>query len=233
MEMIKKILLSLVISVSTAAIAEDKIVIGNTEIKIPKVEGFQSVGQSHIMYEMMLSFVPPSNELLDIKIANSDIDAEIRGLAPKYKRYIVVQTYIAGKNRTVSKNEFSQLRNILNTQYEELTKKIQSRLDELAEKGSKEVSEKFSVEMATEISDNVPLEITHNQGSRFSAMNIMTSNIAIEGQTETVSTTIGMNVLHVKDKIIYLYVYEETDTESARNWVRKMSRDVGEALIKQ
>lgn len=231
--MIKKILLGIILLGITSVYAKDTVLVGQTEITIPQVEGFQSIGPSHLMYDIMLNFVPPTNELLDIKITNSDIDAEVRGMEPEYNRYIVMQTYIPTKNRVVSKNEFGQLRNFLDNQYVEMTKAIQSQVDELAEKGSKEVSNKYSVEMAAKITDNVPLEVFHNQGSRFSAMNLMTGNVMVDGQSESVSTTMGLNVLHVKDKIIYLYVYEETDTESARNWVRKMSRDVGEALIKQ
>lgn len=233
MEMIKNILLGFTLLITSIAYAEDTIVIGDTEINLPQVEGFQSIGQNHMMYEILLNFVPPSNELLDIKIENSDIDAEIRGIEPKYKRYIVMQTYIPTKNRSVSKNEFEQLRNFLDNQYEQMTKAIQSKVDELAEKGSKEVSNKYSVEMAAKITDNVPLEIFYNQGQRFSAMNLMTGNVMVDGQSESVSTTMGLNVLHVKEKIIYLYVYEESDSKSAREWVREMSTDFSNAIIKQ
>ncbi|WP_018623666.1 hypothetical protein [Kangiella aquimarina] len=231
--MIKKIIAGLALSIAVIASAEDRIVIGDTEITIPQVEGFQSIGPSHLMYDIMLNFVPPSNELLDIKITNSDIDAEIRGMEPEYNRYIVMQTYIPTKNRAVSKKEFEQLRNFLDNQYEEMTKAIQSQVDELAEKGSKKVSNKYSVEMATKITDNVPLEVFHNQGYRFSAMNLMTGNVMVDGQSESVSTTMGLNVLHVKEKIIYLYVYEESDSESARDWVKKMSTDFSNTIIEQ
>ena len=231
--MIKNILLGFTLLITSIAYAEDTIVIGDTEINLPQVEGFQSIGQNHMMYEILLNFVPPSNELLDIKIENSDIDAEIRGIEPEYKRYIVMQTYIPTKNRSVSKNEFEQLRNFLGNQYEQMTKAIQSKVDELAEKGSKEVSNKYSVEMAAKITDNVPLEIFYNQGQRFSAMNLMTGNVMVDGQSESVSTTMGLNVLHVKEKIIYLYVYEESDSKSAREWVREMSTDFSNAIIKQ
>lgn len=233
MEMIKNILFGFTLLITSIAYAEDKIVIGDTEINLPQVEGFQSIGQNHMMYEILMNFVPPSNELLDIKIENSDIDAEIRGIEPEYKRYIVMQTYIPTKNRSVSKNEFEQLRNFLDNQYEQMTKAIQSKVDELAEKGSKEVSNKYSVEMAAKITDNVPLEIFYNQGQRFSAMNLMTGSVTVEGQSESVSTTMGLNVLHVKEKIIYLYVYEESDSKSAREWVREMSTDFSNAIIKQ
>lgn len=55
----------------------------------------------------------------------------------------------------------------------------------------------------------------------------------VDGQSESVSTTMGLNVLHVKEKIIYLYVYEESDSDSARDWVKKMSTDFSNAIIKQ
>ena len=231
--MITKWLLGLALLLISVVHAEDKVLIGNTEIKVPQVEGFQSIGQSHIMHEIMLSFVPPTNELLDIKIANDDIDAEIRGMEPEYKRYIVMQTYIPTKNRSVTKTEFDQLRMFLDSQYEEMTKAIESKIDEMAEKGSKEISDKYSLEMAMKITDNVPLEIFYNQDQRFSAMNLMTGSVDIEGQSESVSTTMGLNVLHVKGKIIYLYVYEESDSEAARDWVKKMSTDFSKAIIKQ
>lgn len=233
MEMIKNILLGFTLLITSIAYAEDTIVIGDTEINLPQVEGFQSIGQNHMMYEILLNFVPPSNELLDIKIQNSDIDAEIRGIEPQYNRYIVMQTYIPTKNRSVTKREFEQLRNYLDNQYEQMTKAIQSKIDELAEKGSKEISNKYSVEMAAKITDNVPLEIFYNQGQRFSAMNLMTGSVAVEGQSESISTTMGLNVLHVKEKIIYLYIYEESDSKSAREWVRKMSTDFSNAIIEQ
>lgn len=231
--MIKKILLGIILLGITSVYAKDTVLVGQTEINIPQVEGFQSIGPSHLMYDIMLNFVPPTNELLDIKIKNSDIDAEIRGMEPEYNRYIVMQTYIPTKNRVVSKNEFEQLRNFLDNQYVEMTKAIQSQVDELAEKGSKEVSNKYSVEMAAKITDNVPLEVFHNQGSRFSAMNLMTGNVMVEGQSESVSTTMGLNVLHVKGKVIYLYVYEEADSQAARDWVKNISTEFSEALIKQ
>lgn len=231
--MIKKILLGIILLGITSVYAKDTVLVGQTEITIPQVEGFQSIGPSHLMYDIMLNFVPPTNELLDIKITNSDIDAEVRGTEPEYNRYIVMQTYIPTKNRVVSKNEFGQLRSFLDNQYVQVTKAIQSQVDELAEKGSKEVSNKYSVEMAAKITDNVPLEVFHNQGSRFSAMNLMTGNVMVDGQSESVSTTMGLNVLHVKGKVIYMYVYEETDSQSARDWVKKMSTEFSEALIKQ
>ncbi|MBD3652893.1 hypothetical protein [Kangiella sp.] len=233
MEMIKKIVLGLLLFVASVVYAEDTILIGETEIKLPQVEGFQSIGQSHFMYDIMLSFVPPTNELLDIKLQNSDIAAEVRGDEPQYNRYIVVQTYRPAKNRAVTDSEFTQLRNYLDTQYDDMTRAIQSKIDELSEKGSKAISDKYSVEMAFKVSENVPLETFYNEGQRFSAMHLMRTDVNVEGISEVVRTTMGLNVLHVKKKIIYLYVYEESDSESARDWVKSTSTSFSEAIIKQ
>ena len=227
------LLLILTLVLVSVVKAEDTIVIGETRIQLPAVEGFSSIGKSHFFYDILSNFVPPTNELLDVKIENSDIAAEVSGGEPQYRRYIVIQTFIPAKNRQLTDSEFNTLRQYLDSQYLEMTESLRSQIDELMEKGAKKTGEKYFNEMAIEVTDNVPLEIFHNQGPRFSALNLMRANFAINGEVEPIISTMGLNVLHIKGKVIYVYVYSESDSEQEREWVKNTSNHFSEALIQQ
>jgi hypothetical protein len=201
----------------TASAAEVKV--GDRLIKVPSPEGFvELTPKMSPYYETMRAYVAPNNVRYLTLITKEKADALLRGEDIELHRYINVESEKGISTSSVSSSQFTQLRNILRNQIDDMYANVQKHLPEIVDEGNKAISAEFAADMALELGGLVTLPIHLDTNNTIANSMYMTVGATVDGEH------VGTNVLavttlflHVKDKVLFLYVY---GSESELDWTR-------------
>lgn len=233
MEMIKKLIIMLCLSAASWSVYAEDISIGEETIIIPPLEGFTTLPDDHMMSRVMKNFVPDTNELLLVKVLEVDLNDDLEGTESRaFEQLMIMQTYKATKNEALGIKEFSFIREYLNTNYKTMFKKLQSKVDSMVDEGAEKFNQEHMTNLALKISDNVPLEVFYNEKERFSGLNVMKSEAFALGNTIKSTDLMSLNVLLVRGKAIFLYLYTPYQSESDKTWIKNLSNDYSQKLLK-
>lgn len=230
--MIKKgmVLLAL-LAVSAISTGKD-VLIGEQEIELPVQAGFLELPESHIYTQFMQDFTPESNELLVIQAPENELTENLEMIDEEFSQSIVIQTFKGTKYRQVTKAEFGQVKDFMKQNFEQLDENLRQRINKDIDTSSKKVSSKYDVDVALSINDMVPLEIYADTGNHYGATYLMKSSLTVDGGAEDNDNVLmAINILLVKGKIIYLYVYSmDEDTASQQELLKLTEETVSRVL---
>lgn len=220
------LLLLLVPSVSRAA----DISIGGVSLSIPSPHGFSPVTQLMTkLHDLQKHFVPPANEQFVAFIPESDVPAALRDEIPDLPRRFTVQTSKSLIDRSVSHADFTELKNVVASQIDDLMKRVEKELPGLMKQVNDGLKGTSDVDPAFSVSQMVPLSI-HEDTDRTLAYSALVKYDMKDqhGNPAPFVAVATTTLVHVKGTILFLASYAE---ESGLEWNKKASRQWAHAVI--
>lgn len=223
--MIKKIGLFIVLLGLTSFTAAKEVTIGDVTINLPLQEGFVELPETHFYTEFMQDFTPQTNELLVIQAPKNELTQSLEMKAEQFSKSIVVQTFKGTKYRQVSKEEFGQVKDFMKQNFEQISETLRQRINNEMDASSSKVSNKYDVDVALSITDMVPLEIFAETENHYGSTYLMKSSVAVDGEAaDNDNILMAINVMLVKGKIIYLYVYSADESEESHQQLVNLAK---------
>ena len=231
--MIKKIGLFIVLLGLTSFTVAKEVTIGDVTINIPLQEGFVELPETHFYTEFMKDFTPQTNELLVIQAPKDELTQTLEMKAEQFSKSIVIQTFKGTKYRQVSKAEFGQIKDFMKQNFEQISETLRQRINNEMDASSTKVSNKNDVDVALSITDMVPLEIFSETENHYGSTYLMKSSVAVDGEAaDNDNILMAINVMLVKGKIIYLYVYSADENKDGHQLLLKLSNKVAVSILK-
>ncbi|PXF64355.1 hypothetical protein [Kangiella spongicola] len=223
--MIKKIGLFIVLLGLTSFTAAKEVTIGDVTINLPLQEGFVELPETHFYTEFMQDFTPQTNELLVIQAPKDELTQTLEMKAEQFSKSIVFQTFKGTKYRQVSKAEFGQIKDFMKQNFEQISETLRQRINNEMDASSSKVSNKYDVDVALSITDMVPLEIFAETENHYGSTYLMKSSVAVDGEAaDNDNILMAINVMLVKGKIIYLYVYSADENEESHQQLVNLAK---------
>ncbi len=214
---------------SSSALADD-IDIGGRSISIPFPEGFvELTPEMEPYYETMAAYTMPTNVRFFTLIPTDAAESLLRGEYVDLPRFFNIESEKGMMSQSVSTRDFAELRRYMSTQLEQLFVDVQDTVGQVVEDGNAALSESYGVDVEVEIGQTVPLSIHANTENRLG----FTSRTAVSGAYDGASSEPEMVIttsliLHVQDKVLFLYAYGEGDDIE---WSRQQAGDWADAIL--
>jgi hypothetical protein len=209
----------LIQGVSSNAGAVD-VEVGDRLINVPLPDGFvELTPMMSPYYQTMRAYIAPSNIRYLTLITEDKAEALLRGEDVELDRYINVESEKGISATSVSFGQFTEFRSIFRNQIDDMYANVEKRLPEIVNEGNSTVSAEFSADIAVELGGMVPLPIHLDTDNVIANSMFMTVSATVDDEgvgTDVVAATTLF--LHVKDKVIFLYVY---GSESELDWTRE------------
>ena len=209
-----------------------EITVGSTRLVIPAPEGFSLVTSDMQPYaDFAKRFVAPQNEQFALFLPDDDIALAKAGEIPGSARRFVVQVPKQIVNRLVTKADFAEMKNAVKTQNEEMLKKAESQMPGILKKMTDGLSKDYEVSMKFTSLQMLPMP-AHDVTDRSMAYSLML-NFNVDdgaGNIEPVESASTVTFVHVKGKMLMLYVYAE---KSGLEWSRAAAKAWSDQIIAQ
>lgn len=219
-----------------------EIAVGGRTIEIPVPEGYAALTpEMSPLYEMMFSYVVPSNERYLILIPNAVADAARRGEDVDYERYMIVEAERHTAQADLSRAQFADFRNLLRDQLDDSYEAVRQSLPDIAEDASDAASDFSESELELSFGDIVYYGVHRNSDNVLAVSQLMSIGVTVDGEEtgDELGIATAAFVL-VREKLIFAYVYGAKDDlewsrEFSANWVDQIvaanSADGGAALL--
>lgn len=204
------------VSLSAGAV---EVKVGDRLINVPLPDGFvELTPKMSPYYETTQAYIAPSNVRYLTLITEDKAEALLQGEGVELGRYINVESEKGISAASVSSGQFRELRSILRNQIDDMYANFEKQLPEIIDEGNKTVSVEFAADIAVEIGGLVPLPIHLDTDNAIANSMFMTVGATVDDEdvgTDVLAVTTLF--LHVKDKVIFLYVY---GSKSELDWTR-------------
>lgn len=204
------------VSLSAGAV---EVKVGDRLINVPLPDGFvELTPKMSPYYETMRAYIAPSNVRYLTLITEDRAEALLRGEYVELDRYMNVESEKGISATSVSSGQFTELRSIFRNQINDMYANVEKQLPEIVAEGNKTVSAEFAADIAVELGGLVPLPIHLDTDNAIANSMFMTVGATVDDEdvgTDVLAAT--MLFLHVKDKVIFLYVY---GSKSELDWTR-------------
>ncbi len=222
MHKLKLILALLLIQGFSLSAGAVEVKVGDRLINVPSPDGFvELTPKMSPYYETSRAYIAPNNIRYLTLIAEDKAEALLRGEDVELNRYVNVESEKGISAISVSSGQFAELRSILRNQIDELYANVEKQLPQMVDEGNKTVSAEFAADIAIELGGLAPLPIHLDTDHAIANSMFMTVGVAVDGDDVQSSVLAATSLtLHVKDKVIFLYVY---GSKSDLNWTRQVA----------
>ncbi len=171
-------------------------------------------------YETTQAYIAPSNYRYLSLIPKAKADALLSGEIVELERYMNVESEKGISTQSVSAAMFDEFRGILRTQLDETFEEVSKRLPGMFDEANAKLSESFDVDIALSTENMVPLPIHLDSTNALAFSMYINFEFSINDEDMGSDVVAGtMLFLHVKDKVLFLYVYgPESDLEWTRDF---------------
>jgi len=210
------------------------IVVGERTISVPVPEGYvELTPDMSPYYESMWAYVAASNHRYLTLVQESRAGAMRRGESVDVARYMNIETEKNLSRMAITAAQFDEFQGVMRNQLFELTARVEELLPEMTRAGNASLSEQFDAELAVDLGGVVPLPIHHDTDNAIASSMFMTVSATVNGEdmgSDVLSAT--MLTLHVRDKVLFLYVYgAQADLlwtrETAKAWADNILAENG------
>jgi hypothetical protein len=208
--------------------------IGTTPIRLPAPAGFTEVGRgSPDIMARFTTFTPPSNKLLAVYVTHADAERIRRGEQPDFSSYIMVQTHRRSLDHDMTQAEFDQLRDIIRNQQKQLLERGKERANELLRDRRSQISSQAGTNMELSVQDMALKGVFVDNARIISLAAVNKYNVQVEGQPSSFEVAGASNVIYLKNKSLFVYVFEKYD--SARNLenIRNLSTAWSQQILRE
>ena len=203
-----------------------EITVGSTTFDIPAPEGFAPVTKEMQPYaNFSKSFAGPGNTLFAVFLSEEAIAVAEEGGMPDDTRKFVIQSPTSLLRRTATKTDFEEFKKVLKTQNEEFIKKAQKQASRAIEKTTDSLAKNFDIEVKVSSFQMIPMP-AHEETDRSFAHAALIKYQFDNGAEFEVAVTLSL--VHVKGKILTLYVFAEN---SALEWSKAAVKTWSDDII--
>lgn len=211
------------------SVSAAEIDVGGRQLTVTTPEGYAELTPNMSpYYETMQAYVAPTNYRYLSLILKDKADALLSGELVEFERYMNVESEKAISTKSISAAMFDEFRGILRTQLDEMFEKVNKRLPGMFDKGNAKVRETFDADIAFSTGNMVPLPIHLDSTNAMANSMYINYGASINGEdvgSHVVAAT--MLTLHVKDKVLFLYVYgSESDLEWTRDFAANWAAQI-------
>lgn len=206
-----------------------KVNIGSDTILLPpNIGGFTEIHEiePNVMKNVADNFTPPQNDLLGLYVSESDLGILLKGELPAYKRYIMVQVSKALKDEKIDRTQFIEFEKAfeenLDKSLSSSDKEIVSQFKNLSDKLSAKENIAFKIELGKMISLGTFAKKEEYTVSSFLSKTLM----EIDGKQNEYIQCGGMSLIHINNKVIFVYIYSNYENKNDLDWVRSLSKDI-------
>jgi hypothetical protein len=226
-------LLLLLVPLAPAARAADTVVaIGATPVRLPAPDGFTEVGQgSPEIMARFTTFTPPSNKLLAVYVTNADAERLRKGQQMDLSSYIMVQTHRRSLEHDMSQAEFDQLRDIIRNQQQQLLEQGRKRANELLKERRSQISSQTGANTQLSVQDMALKGVFIDNPRTISLAAVNTYNVQVEGQPSSFEVAGTSSVIYVKNKSLFVYVFEKYEGSRNLENIRDISITWGRQIL--
>lgn len=214
---------------SAGAFAED-IDVGGRPISIPFPDGFvELTPEMGPYYETMAAYTMPTNVRFFTLVPTATAETLSSGEYVDLPRFFNIESERAMMDRSVSTSDFAELRAYLSSQLEQLFVTVEDTIGEVVDQGNAALSESYGAEVEVDVGKTVPLSIHTNTEDKlaFTSRTVVAGSFdGVSSEPDTVITT--SLILHVQDKVLFLYVYGGADDIE---WTRQQAAAWGDAIL--
>ena len=203
--------------------------VGDRQIDLPVPEGYVELTPAMSpYYETMRAYISPRNVRYLMLVDASWADALSRGQAGDLVRFMNVETAKKISALSISSADFGEIRSDIRDQNDETFSEVKRQLPEILDKGNAKVSEELNTKVVAKVGGFVPLPVHLDSDDAIAYSMYVTAGGSVNGQdlNNTVLAATAL-VLHVKDKVLFLYVYApEPELEATRALSAGWARDI-------
>lgn len=215
------------LSFSAGAIEID---VGDRAINIPIPDGYVELTPAMPpYYEALRAYTAETNFRYLTLIPANKAHALLRGKSVDLERYMIVESERGLSEASVSTATYDEIRELHRTQLGDIAADVNEQLPGIVDKGNANASEALGVDIDHSVGNFNPLPIHLDSANAFAYSSFFNVEASIDGGN-TGSSVIAatVSILHVKDKVLFLYVYgAETDL----GWTRTFSADWAERIV--
>lgn len=204
--------------------------VGVVTVEIPPPPGFARViPEMTEVSELQQHFVPPTNVQFAAFIPEADVPEALAGEVPLMRRRFTVQTARDLVSKPVTPSDFMQVKRVFSSNNEQMFDELRSKVPDLMSQASKGVSEQFDTQFVIDVGGLVPLP-PHHEDRHSVSMSMFARNEFSDGDGDVWVDVIAatMTLLHVKDRVLFVYAYGAQDD---LDWSREASRAFADAIV--
>jgi hypothetical protein len=204
--------------------------VGDTVLEVPDPPGFARVTpRMAALFQLAKHFVGPANEEFLSYIPESEVQKALNNEIPDLERRCSVQTAKTLIDISVSKSDFSRFKGQMKTEMDAIFKKVEEQTPGLVENVNKGITEQTGLDAALSLSQVIPLP-PHEETDRTLAL----SQFGKVGARDEAGRPVSMvfactaTLVHVKAKVLFLYLYAE---ESGLEWSRTKAKEWADSIV--
>lgn len=204
--------------------------LGGRSVEIPIPDGFvELTPEMPPYYESMAAYVGPNNVRYLTLVRSVDAEALLRGESIELHRYLTIETEKGLVNASISSANFEELRELFVSQLDEIFAAAGQGVDDMLSDGNDTLSESFGTDVEVEVGGIVPLPVHQDEVDKVAFSTRMNVGANIAGQSMEPDTIAGTTlVLHVLDKVLFLYVYGD---DPDLDWTRNQANEFADAIL--
>lgn len=201
-------------SIANAETQNIQIEVGGVKIDVQAPIGFHEISSlSPETRNLAETMTPPSNRLLAIFVSEDDLGRIMKGEAPEFGRYMLLQVFRELENTNISNGQFRQL------------------VAQIKEQQNTLLPKEYELSQKMKIGEQVPLGVFFEQSNAIGFTSLVKYQAEAEGEKLDYVVAGGTSFIRVKQKVLYAYVYGTYENQDDLNWVRSKSREWVNSLL--
>lgn len=191
--------------------------IGNIKAVVPPPNDFVEVGDAIRELFPMIG----ENRLLCVFVRQADLPliGTEEATADILKQYAMLQVWRKGESEHVTPAEFEEMASQVSQQQDDLFQDAEDEVNAMLRKWSEDSPGRPSLEVGKVL----PLGPFLSQEDAVGFLLLMESKVVGTNHSEVM--VCGVNLVLVKDKVVFAYVYEVYEDDQSLSWVRQMSKE--------
>lgn len=202
--------------------------VGGTRLEVPVPAGYAPITSGSYL-DFSKKFVPPTNEQFALFFTEADAAQIARGEVVVPERQCYVQSSKAIIQQFATKGDFAQLKDMMKRQNDDVFKKAVADAPKAVERMNKGLTEELNQDLKLSLNQMVPLP-PHHENERSLAFSMLTKYQIndLSGKPEIFEGVVTATFVHVRGKVLYLYVNTE---KKALEWSRTAAKAWAEQVI--
>ena len=203
---------------ATAAVAVP-LSFGTRQLEIPAPDNYFPVAASAPRFmEVVQSYLPPTNRLVEAYTNIADRDALVQGKAIDIQRQFQLQVPRRLEGKLLSQQEFSEVSQTVDSEMKKAFADIGDKAKDLAAEGNARLKEKTGIDAGVSLSDIGYRGVYRREewGMFFS----MTSKVGMTGSADALLFCSGAVVV-INHQLLYLYTYSTLRNDKDAQWAQQ------------
>lgn len=213
-----------------ASASTSTVQVGKVAVEVPTPDGYTRVTpEMNGILERLESVTPAHNASLAFYLADQDLEMALSGQAFKMKRYWAIQAEKDSLDERFSDEQFAEMKVVLRSQQKQLIEQLKRDMPDRMNESFGKCSEELKQQAKVQPGGIVTLPSHYDDAT--SIANSIVARVELDkggDQPEVVVVTVTFSIVHVGERLLFLYVYgDEDDLE----WTREQSKVWSKAVV--